>query len=95
MRTRENIAAMAESVREAPLTAIHHRSQQLSKSETSLRRILYKDFSMTPYKVQLVEELKPIEHPMHFRFAKWACDRLTEDADFGKEKNLLFKYPPF
>ena len=20
------------------------------------------------------------------RFAKWACDRLTEDADFGKKK---------
>ena len=37
---------------------------------------------MTPYKVQLVEELKPIDHSMRFPFAKWACDGLTADADF-------------
>ena len=23
---------------------------------------------------------------MRFRFAKWACDRLTEEADFSKKK---------
>ena len=44
---------------------------------------------MTPYKVQLVQELKPIDHSMRFRFAKWVCDRLTEDANFGK-KNIIF-----
>ena len=38
---------------------------------------------MTPYKVQMVQELKPIDHPMRFR-----CDRLTEDGDFGK-KNIF------
>ena len=41
---------------------------------------------MKPYKVQLAQELKPVHHPMRFRFTKWACDRLTEDADFGKKK---------
>ena len=49
-----------------------------------MRRILHKDLGTTPYKVQLVHELKPIDHPMCFRFAKWACDRLIEDANFGK-----------
>ena len=44
---------------------------------------------MTPYKVQLVQELKPIAHPMRFRYAKWACDRITEDADFGKKKIIF------
>ena len=24
-----------------------------------------------------------------FRFAKWTCDRLTEDADFGKKKTMF------
>ena len=38
------------------------------------KRILYKDLGITPYKVQLVQELKPTDHPMRFRFAKWACD---------------------
>ena len=40
---------------------------------------------MTTYKVQFVQELKSIDHPMLFRFAKWASVRLTEDADFGKK----------
>ena len=54
----ENIAVVAESVCEAPSTSIHRRSQQLNIK--------------TPYKVQLVQELKQIEHPKLFRFAKWA-----------------------
>ena len=37
VRTPENIAAVAESVCEAPLTSIHCRSQQFNISKTSLR----------------------------------------------------------
>ena len=69
MRAPENIAAVAESVCEAPSTSIHRRSQQLNISETSLRRILHKDVGMAPYKVQLVQELKQIDHPMRIHFA--------------------------
>ena len=36
VRTPEKIAAMAESVRDAPSTSIHRRSQQLNIPETSL-----------------------------------------------------------
>ena len=68
--TFENIADLAESMCEVPSTSIHRRSQQLNISETSSRRILHKDLGMTSYKVQLVQELKLIDHPMHFRFAK-------------------------
>ena len=89
VRTPQNIAALAEIVCEASSTSIHRRSQQLNISETSLERILHKDLGLTPYKVQLVQKLKPIDYPMRFRLAKWACDRLTEDADFGK-KEIIF-----
>ena len=58
--TPENIAAVTESVCAAPSTSIHRCSQQLNISQTSLRRILHKDLGMTPYTVQLVQELKPI-----------------------------------
>ena len=47
VRTAENIAAVTKSVCEASSTSIHHRSQQLNISETSLRRILHKSFGMT------------------------------------------------
>lgn len=85
VRTPENIAAVAESVRDAPGTSVHRRSQQLNISKTSLRRILRKDLGMTPYKVQLVQQLKPTDHAMRFRFATWAWNRLEEDADFGQK----------
>ena len=77
VRASKNTAAVSESVCEAPSTSIHRRSQQLNFSETSLKRILYK--------VQLIQESKSIDHPMRFHFAKWACDRLTKDANFRKK----------
>ena len=49
--TSENIAAVTESVCEAPSTSIHRHSQQLNISETLLRRILHKELGMTSYKV--------------------------------------------
>ena len=86
VRELENIAAVAESLSEALSISIHCRSQQLNISEMLLRCILHKDLVMTSYKIQLVQELKPIHHPLCFRFAKWDCNRLPEDADFGKKK---------
>ena len=67
-------------------------------SETTLRRILHKELSVTPIKVQWVQELKPVAQTIRFRFAKWACDRLTEDSDFDKKKSsfqmkLIFILP--
>jgi len=58
------------------------RSQELNISRTSLRRILHKELGMKPYKVQLVQELKPNDHQVHFGFAQWAQQRLLEDDHF-------------
>ena len=90
--TSDNIA-MEENMREPPSISIHRRSQQLNISEISLWRILHKDLGMTPYKVQLIQELKPIDHSMRFRFAKWICDLLTEDGDFGKKQSSFQMKP--
>ena len=43
VRALEDIAAVPESVCEAPSTSIHRRSQQLNITETLLRWILHKD----------------------------------------------------
>ncbi|XP_044758934.1 uncharacterized protein LOC123316778 [Coccinella septempunctata] len=37
---------------------------------------------MKPYKVQLVQQLKPIDHPSRLRFANWAENCLAEDNEF-------------
>ena len=70
VRTPKNIAAVTENVYE--FTAIQHFGDS---RETNL----HKDFGIKPYKVQLVQEFKPIDQPMRFRFVKWACDRLAEE----------------
>ena len=85
VRSTENIAAVAQSVREQTSTSTRHRSQELNISRTSLRRILHKELGMNAYKVQLVQELKPHDHPMRFRFAQWAEDRLIDDEHFYRK----------
>ena len=62
VRTLENIADVAERVREASSTLIYRRPQQLKTSVTSLSRILHRDLAITSFKVQLVQELKLIDH---------------------------------
>ena len=57
--TRENIAAVTDSVREAQSTSIHRRSQQLNIPETSLRGNLHKDFG-------IVQELNQIDLSIAF-----------------------------
>ena len=56
VRTPDNIAAGAESMRKAPSTSIHRCSPQLNISKTSLGRILHKELIRTSCKVQLVQE---------------------------------------
>ena len=75
MRIPENIA-VAESVHEVPSPSIHHRSQQMHISDTSLRRILHK--------VWYDAIQRPIGSGVEAR-------RFTEDDDFGKKKKSFFK----
>jgi len=66
-------------------TSTRHRFQNLNISRTSLRRTLNKDLGMKQYKVQLVQELKPHDHPMRFRFTQWTEQRLVEDEHFYRK----------
>ena len=67
-----NIAAVAESgnnINSPSISTIEHFGDII---ETNF---LHKDLGMMPSNVQLVQELKPNDHPMRFRFSKWDCDR--------------------
>ena len=71
---------------EQPSTSTRHHSQNLNISRTSLRRILNKDFGMKSYKIQLMQELKPHDHPMRFRF-QWAEQRAWLKMSIFTEKS--------
>jgi len=79
-------------VLEQPSTST--RSQNLNISRISLRRIWNEDLGMKLYKVQLVKELKPHDHPMRFRFAQWAEQRLVMNlrmSIFTEKSSFLTK----
>lgn len=84
-RTPEAIAAVAENVRMNASTSTRRRCQQLGLSRTTLRMILHKDLGMFAYKVQLVQELKQVDHPQRFRFAEWALNQLNDDPNFARK----------
>lgn len=84
-RTAGNIAAVAESVREDPKQSIRRRSQGLGLSYGTLWSILKKDLGLKAYKIQLVQELKPLDHPMRQRFGLWALEQLQIDPFFYRK----------
>ena len=67
-RNNENIAAVAESIRENRDQSIHRRSQGLGISYGMLWRILRHDLGLKAYKIQLVQELKPGNLGLRFNF---------------------------
>ena len=66
-RSEENIAAVAESVHEDRGESIRRRSQQLGLTYGTTWRILRRDLKLKAYKIQLVQELKPLDLPNRHR----------------------------
>lgn len=87
-RSVENIAAVADSVRGDREESIRHRSQQLGLSYGTTWRILRKDLGLKAYKIQLVQELKPVDLPRRCRFSLWSLQKIEDDPLFPT--NILF-----
>ncbi|CAH2000968.1 unnamed protein product [Acanthoscelides obtectus] len=67
--TEENIAAVSASVSDDREMSIRRRSQQLGICYSTTWKILRQDLDVKPYKIQLVQELKPHDLPQRFQFA--------------------------
>ena len=66
--TDENKERIRENVEENPTTSVLKRSFELGISRTSLKRVM-KSLNFYPYKVQLIQELKPQDfQPMPFDY---------------------------
>ena len=75
VRTEENIAAVSANVNDDHQLLIRRRSQQLGLCYRTTCKIL-------PFKIQLVQELKPNDLPQRRIFGKWALGKLAEDPLF-------------
>jgi len=78
----ENIQRVQESVEENPETSTRRRSAELQMSRRSLRRILRKNLHMFPYKVQLVQELKPGDSQQRIIYAVRLQELAREHNEF-------------
>ncbi|XP_075149038.1 uncharacterized protein LOC142222673 [Haematobia irritans] len=79
------MAAVRDSVAEEPSTSTRRRAQQLHLSRSSLMNIMHKDLHLHAYKVQLSQELKPLDHSKHREWAEWFQEMATVDDQFSKK----------
>jgi len=81
-RSLEHIVVVRESVHEEPEMSISRRSQQLGLSESTTWRILHKDLALKAYKVQITQELKPLDHLKRRSFVNFINE---QPADFSQK----------
>lgn len=70
VRTPENIARVRASIERSPKRSVRKRAQALRLCKTSLLRILHKDLNLHPYKIQIVQALKPTDYPARLHFSE-------------------------
>lgn len=85
VRTEEAIAAVEVSVTEDPNLSIRRRSQALGLCPSTTWKILRKDLGLHPYKIQLVQQLKPMDHRLRRTFGEWAENQLEVEPHFYRE----------
>ena len=83
-RTAENVERVSRSVRNDKNLSIRKRASALNLDKSSLLRILHKDLKLHPYKIQLVQELKPQDAGQRLTFVNQAIER------FSSFDNILF-----
>ena len=83
-RSEENIREIEISVRNDPESSTRKRSAALAIPRTSLRRILHLDLKLHPYKLQIVQEMKPNDYIER----KLLADTMLER--FSSLENVLF-----
>ena len=79
VRTEENIAAVSVSVNDDHQLSICRHRQQLGLCCSTTWKILRKDLVVKPFKIQLVQKLKPNDLPQRRIFGEWALGKWTKD----------------
>lgn len=86
----ENIDSVSQSVRDNPDLSIRKRADALNVHRSSLFRILHKDLKLHPYKIQLMQELKPQDAGQSLDFLNQMIKRFSMFTNifFSDEANF-------
>lgn len=81
VRTPQNIATVQQALLKSPRRSAKQHALRLGISNTSVRRILHKDLNFHPYKIQIVQSLKPTDNQKRLQFCEEMARRLEENVD--------------
>ena len=81
----ENIAIVSENVAEDPNVSIPRHPQELRLPYSTLWLILHLDLHLHPYKVQLMQQLKPTDHSQRRRYVEWVLEQQAVDGNFSNK----------
>lgn len=88
VRTPAVVAAVSGSVADDPNLSIRRRAQEVGLCVGTLWNVLRKDLGLKAYKIQLVQELKPMDPFMRRQFGEWAENELEVEPLFYRK--ILF-----
>ncbi|KAF2356868.1 Protein of unknown function DUF4817, partial [Trinorchestia longiramus] len=92
VKTPENVALVQAAVEQLPRRIARKHSFALAMSNRSLRRILRYDLSFHPYKITIVEELKPTDVENRRNCCQEMLNRIPEPSTFPSSDEAHFHH---
>lgn len=74
----ENVERIRQSAVRSPKKSIARRSLELQIPKTTIHKVLRKRLQLCPYKIQLLQELKPTDNEKRFEFATTILDKIVQ-----------------
>ena len=82
-RFADNTAIVSECVAGDPIVPIPCRSRELGLFYGTLWCILHLDLHLHPYRVQLMQQLKPADHLQRRRYVEWVLEQQSVGGNFA------------
>ena len=79
VRTPENRQRVLVALQQSPQRSVRRHARTLGMSRTSLRRIVKSDLKFHPYKLQVCQELRPVDRQNRVQFCTAFLERLQQD----------------
>ena len=78
----ETVDAVRVAFHRSPRKSIRVASNELAISRSTVHKVLRKRFRLHDYKLQIVQTLKPDDHPRRAAFAEEILQRIDDDNDY-------------
>jgi len=80
----QRVQELQAALERSPTKSIRVASRELNISKSTVHKVMRKRFGLYPYKLQLVQELKPNDKPRRLHFATDMLARINNDPTFLK-----------